>query len=158
MRLIRLSKLLSLIHKEEYFSNPDVWSAGGVVIRNNNNSFEVLICERFSENLVALPKGKPNEGENESETALREVREETGIVVNIIKKIKEIFYSFQASESIINKRVSFFLMEKAGGNILDHDDEFDKVYWERIDSALKKLTFQGEKDVLEEAIKLVKSV
>ena len=77
----------SVIHKEEYFSNPDVWSAGGVVIRNNNNSFEVLICERFSENLVALPKGKPNEGENEFETALREVREETGIVVNIIKKI-----------------------------------------------------------------------
>ena len=39
----------------------------------------------------------------------------------------------------------------------DKKDEFDKVYWERIDSALKKLTFQGEKDVLEEAIKLVKS-
>ena len=48
-------------------------------------------------------------------------------------------------------------MEQTGGNILEHDDEFDKVYWERIDSALKKLTFQGEKDVLEEAIKLVKS-
>jgi len=147
----------SAIQKEEYFSNPDVWSAGGVVIRNMNNGFEVLICERFSENLVALPKGKPNEGEDESETALREVKEETGIAVNIIKKIKEIFYSFQALENIINKKVSFFLMEQTGGNILEHDDEFDKVYWERIDSALKKLTFQGEKDVLEEAIKLVKS-
>ena len=147
----------SAIQKEEYFSSPDVWSAGGVVIRNMNNGFEVLICERFSENLVALPKGKPNEGEDESETALREVKEETGIAVNIIKKIKEIFYSFQALENIINKKVSFFLMEQTGGNILEHDDEFDKVYWERIDSALKKLTFQGEKDVLEEAIKLVKS-
>ena len=48
-------------------------------------------------------------------------------------------------------------MEQQGGNILDHDDEFDKVYWEQIDSALEKLTFQGEKDVLEEAIKLVKN-
>jgi len=65
----------SAIQKEEYFSSPDVWSAGGVVIRNMNNGFEVLICERFSENLVALPKGKPNEGEDESETALREVKE-----------------------------------------------------------------------------------
>jgi len=147
----------SAIQKEEYFSSPDVWSAGGVVIRNMNNGFEVLICERFSENLVALPKGKPNEAEDESETALREVKEETGITVNIIKKIKEIFYSFQALENIINKKVSFFLMEQTGGNILEHDNEFDKVYWERIDSALKKLTFQGEKDVLEEAIKLVKS-
>ena len=146
-----------IINKEEYLNNPDIWSAGGVVIRSNDNIPEVLICERFSENLVALPKGKPNEGESESETALREVMEETGINVSIIKKIKDIFYSFQILESIVNKKVSFFLMEQQGGNILDHDDEFDKVYWEQIDSALEKLTFQGEKDVLEEAIKLVKN-
>ncbi len=147
----------SIINKEEYSNNPDIWSAGGVVIRSNDNIPEVLICERFSENLVALPKGKPNEGESESETALREVMEETGINVSIIKKIKDIFYSFQILENIVNKKVSFFLMEQQGGNILDHDDEFDKVYWEQIDSALEKLTFQGEKDVLEEAIKLVKN-
>jgi bis(5'-nucleosidyl)-tetraphosphatase len=147
----------SLIIEEEYLNSPDIWSAGGVVIRNNNDSLEVLICERFSEKLVALPKGKPNKGENEPETALREVKEETGINVSIIKKIKDIFYSFKELESIITKKVSFFLMAQQGGNILDHDDEFDKVYWEQIDSALEKLTFQGEKDVLEEAIKLVKS-
>lgn len=147
----------SSIDGEEYYSNPDVWSAGGVVMRNNRGNFEVILCERSSEDLVALPKGKPNEGESEPETALREVKEETGITVKIIKKIKEIFYSFRSSESKINKRVSFFLMEHAGGNILEHDDEFDKVYWEQIDSALRKLTFQGEKDVLEEAIKLVKN-
>ena len=147
----------SIIIKEEYSNNPDIWSAGGVVIRSNDNIPEVLICERFSENLVALPKGKPNEGESESETALREVMEETGINVSIIKKIKDIFYSFQILESIVKKKVSFFLMEQQGGNILDHDDEFDKVYWEQIDSALEKLTFLGEKDVLEEAIKLVKN-
>ena len=69
----------SIINKEEYSNNPDIWSAGGVVIRSNDNIPEVLICERFSENLVALPKGKPNEGESESETALSEVMEDTGI-------------------------------------------------------------------------------
>ncbi|MBM01287.1 MAG: hypothetical protein CL762_01000 [Chloroflexi bacterium] len=147
----------SSIDGKEYYSNPDVWSAGGVIIRSNRGIFEVILCERSSEDLVALPKGKPNEGENESETAMREVKEETGITVNIIKKIQEIFYSFRSFENTINKKVSFFLMEHTGGNILEHDDEFDKVYWEQIDSALRKLTFQGEKDVLEEAIKLVKN-
>ena len=39
----------------------------------------------------------------------------------------------------------------------DNDAEFDKVYWEQTGPALKKLTYQGEKDVLEEAIKLAKS-
>ena len=129
---------------------------GGVVIRKSNNQTEVLICERFSENLIALPKGKPNEGEYEAATAIREVREETGINAIIKNKIKDIFYSFKSPNGIINKKVSFFLMEKIDGEISNHDDEFDKVYWEKCDSALKKLSHQGEKDVLEKAIKLAK--
>ncbi len=138
------------------FTKIDVWSAGGVVVRNNNNQTEVLICERFSENLIALPKGKPNEGEYEAATAIREVREETGINAIIKNKIKDIFYSFESPNGIINKKVSFFLMEKIDGEISNHDDEFDKVYWEKWDSALNKLSYQGEKDVLEKAIELAK--
>ena len=138
------------------FTKIDVWSAGGVVVRKNNNQTEVLICERFSENLIALPKGKPNEGEYEAATAIREVREETGINAIIKNKIKDIFYTFESPNGIINKKVSFFLMEKIDGEISNHDDEFDKVYWEKWDSALNKLSYQGEKDVLEKAIELAK--
>ena len=138
------------------FAKIHVWSAGGVVVRKNNNQTEVLICERFSENLIALPKGKPNEGEYEAATAIREVREETGINAIIKNKIKDIFYSFESPNGIINKKVSFFLMEKIDGEISNHDDEFDKVYWEKWDSALNKLSYQGEKDVLEKAIELAK--
>ena len=141
---------------ENHFSKLDLWSAGGVVIRKNDYQTEVLICERSLENLIALPKGKPNEGEDEAETAIREVREETGINSIIKTKIKDIFYSFESSDGIINKKVSFFLMEKKDGEISNHDDEFDKVYWEKWDLALKKLSHQGEKDVLEKAIKLAK--
>ena len=138
------------------FTKIHVWSAGGVVVRKNNNQTEVLICERFSENLIALPKGRPNEGEYEAATAIREVREETGINAIIKNKIKDIFYSFESPNGIINKKVSFFLMEKIDGEISNHDDEFDKVYWEKWDSALNKLSYQGEKDVLEKAIELAK--
>tara|TARA_B100000214_G_scaffold61362_1_gene40100 strand:+ start:273 stop:728 length:456 start_codon:yes stop_codon:yes gene_type:complete len=138
------------------FTKIHVWSAGGVVVRKNNNQTEVLICERFSENLIALPKGKPNEGEYEAATAIREVKEETGINAIIKNKIKDIFYSFESPNGIINKKVSFFLMEKIDGEISNHDDEFDKVYWEKWDSALNKLSYQGEKDVLEKAIELAK--
>lgn len=138
------------------YTNVDIWSAGGVVVRKKNNQTEVLICERFSENLIALPKGKPNEGEYEEATAIREVREETGINAIIKNKIKDIFYTFESPNGIINKKVSFFLMEKIDGEISNHDDEFDKVYWEKWDSALNKLSYQGEKDVLEKAIELAK--
>ena len=140
-----------------FFLNPDIWSAGGVVLRTANKNIEVLICERFSENLVALPKGKPNLGEDEKATALREVMEETGIKVEIKVKIKDIFYSFKNNNKNVNKKVTFYLMEEISGDTSNHDAEFDKVYWEQSGPALKKLTYQGEKDVLEEAIKLAKS-
>ena len=146
---------IPICHEDEPFK-PDLWSSGGVVLRKLDNQTEVLICERSSENLIALPKGKPNEGEVEEEAAIREVKEETGINAIIKTKIKDIFYSFENSDEIINKKVSFFLMEKIDGEISNHDDEFDKVYWEKCDSALKKLSHQGEKDVLEKAIKLAK--
>ncbi len=145
------------IDRDKYFLNPDIWSAGGVVLRNVNNNIEVIICERFSENLIALPKGKPDLGEDEKSTALREVREETGVNVKIKGKIKDIFYSFKNGDNDINKKVVFYLMEQISGDTSKHDTEFDKVYWEQTGSALKKLTYQGEKDVLEEAIKLAKS-
>ena len=77
-----------------------------------------------------MPKGKPNEGEYEANTAIREVREETGINAIIKNKIKDIFYSFKALMQLSIK-VSFFLMEKIDGEISNHDDEFDKVYWEK---------------------------
>ena len=127
------------------YTNVDIWSAGGVVVRKKNNQTEVLICERFSENLIALPKGKPNEGEYEAATAIREVREETGINAIIKNKIKDIFYTFESPNGIINKKVSFFLMEKIDGEISNHDDEFDKVYWEKWDSALNKLSYQEKR-------------
>ena len=148
---------LTNYHLRQYYSNVDICSAGGVVVRMKKNQTEVLICERFSENLIALPKGKPNEGEYEAATAIREVREETGINAIIKNKIKDIFYSFKSPNGIINKKVSFFLMEKIDGEISNHDDEFDKVYWEKWDSALNKLSYQGEKDVLEKAIELAKA-
>ena len=117
----------SYINEVKHNTNTDIWSAGGVVLRNNSNGLEVLVCERYSEGLIALPKGKPNEGESEAQTALREVREETGAIVEIITLVKEIFYSFQSNGKTMNKKVTFYLMKSLGGNIQHHDNEFDKV-------------------------------
>ena len=62
----------------------DCWSAGGVVLRpdpENGGKLSVALCHRRSESLWALPKGTPEEGESVSETAAREVTEETGLQV-----------------------------------------------------------------------------
>ena len=62
----------------------DRWSAGGVVLRTENDGrLSVALCHRRAESLWALPKGTPEQGESVADTALREVTEETGLQVEI---------------------------------------------------------------------------
>lgn len=61
-----------------------VISAGGVVLWPGQHEVEVLMCGRTADGLWALPKGTPEEGETLDETALREVREETGVKPTLV--------------------------------------------------------------------------
>ena len=69
-------------------------SAGGVVYRRTERGVEFLLCGRTSERLWALPKGTPEPGESLEQTALREVREETGLGVEIERELGTIDYTF----------------------------------------------------------------
>ena len=73
-----------------------------------------------------LPKGTPESGELIEETALREVKEETGYAVQVKKYLQEIRYSFQNSKKNITyeKTVHFYLMSVISGDTSLHDSEF----------------------------------
>ena len=76
-----------------------IWSAGGVVYQNKH----VLICYRKTTDLFCLPKGTPEKGESVFETAIREVKEETGIITEIMSKIDSIEQNYHTLMSIIQK-------------------------------------------------------
>ncbi|MBI4220857.1 MAG: NUDIX hydrolase [Chloroflexi bacterium] len=131
-------------------------SSGGVVIRSRAGKTEVVICGRRSHSLWALPKGTPNPGESELETALREVREETGLSVMGAGKIGEIHYSYYRPEdgARVDKTVHFFLMRPIGGDTAAHDPEFDTVEWVEPSEALRRLTYANEARIVEAAVAL----
>ncbi|MFN8630782.1 MAG: NUDIX domain-containing protein [Chloroflexota bacterium] len=98
-----------------------------------------------------LPKGTPNAGETTEETALREVNEETGLTVEIVKPFESINYTFVQGRTRIHKTVHYFLMLPTGGDLARHDHEFDEVRWIGFDDASSLLTFETERALVARA-------
>lgn len=96
----------------------------------------------------SLPKGTPDGDETPQETALREVREETGLTVSILDSVGDIHYRFMRDGRRIDKTVHYFLMEACGGDLADHDQEFEEVRWFDLAEAETMMSFPSERDIL----------
>lgn len=130
----------------------DAVSAGGVVWRRGaSGGLEFVLCGRHAERLWVLPKGTPDPGEPLETTAVREVREETGLEVRPTLPLPTIEYWFVSQGVRYHKRVYHWLMEPVGGDIANHDHEFDEVRWVSPDEARRLLTYENERKVVQAA-------
>lgn len=104
-------------------------SAGGVVYRKVGSELQIqLIQDRYGR--ITLPKGKMEPGETVEQTALREIREETGISGRIIEPLEIIRYQFTHPEAgLIHKEVHYFLVEAIGGTLQPQIEEIRGVEW-----------------------------
>jgi 8-oxo-dGTP pyrophosphatase MutT (NUDIX family) len=130
-------------------------ASGGVIFRRINDEFEVALCLKRREKFWCLPKGLIEKGESAEETALREVKEETGLNGEIIAKIGEVHYSFFRGRKYF-KTVHFYLMKHVGEFPTNHGAEVDEVRWFKVSEALKVLAYAEEKKILKKAEKLLK--
>ena len=127
-------------------------SAGGVVYREEEGRLMIALCGRTRTGTWNLPKGTPEDGETIEETAVREVKEETGLEVEIEEPLGHIEYWFSRDSQRFHKRVHFWLMGERGGSVDRHDPEFDVVEWFSAVHAVRTLTFPTEADVVRRAI------
>ena len=74
----------------------DAIAAGGVVLRDRDGTREVVLTGRYADGTWVFPKGTPDHGEEIEDTALREVEEETGLKVRILRDIGTTDYWFAA--------------------------------------------------------------
>ena len=98
-----------------------------------------------------LPKGLIEPGEAADATAVREVREETGIEADIERDLGEISYFYVWEGVRVRKSVRFFLMRATGGDVSLHDHEMEEVRWFPLDEALSLASFKSERETMERA-------
>ena len=126
-------------------------SCGGVVIfrgkilllyKNYRNKYEGWV----------LPKGTVEKGEEYKETALREVKEESGVNGQIIKYVGKSQYSFNAQNDVVNKDVHWYLMMADSYYSKPQREEYfvDSGYY-KYHEAYHLLKFINEKQILERA-------
>jgi 8-oxo-dGTP pyrophosphatase MutT (NUDIX family) len=149
-------------------------SAGGVVIRWVDEKCQVAVIEPQKETpaansvtsgrkkaqkmLLALPKGLVDPGEKPEQTAIREVKEETGLTARPITKLGDIKYMYVRSwgdKERVFKIVSFYLLRYEVGTIDDIASdmriEVKQAIWIPLEEAPRRLAYQGEKDMARRA-------
>ena len=132
-----------------------VLSAGGVIFDARGR---VFLLRRAGEGTWCFPKGHVEAGETRQAAAAREIKEESGLDVEIGRRIAEIGYTFYSRPDDVNedKRVVYFLAVPIGG-VVKLEDRFDAWRWAWPSSALRTLPYQNDKEVLRAAIKARKS-
>ncbi len=135
-------------------------SAGGVIYREQQG--QIYIALIHVRKRWGLPKGHVEQGERIYETAVREVREETGLLGKIDRKLGAISYTYRAKskdgEAIrISKRVTFFLLRYLEGEVHGDDYEVDEARWFLIDEAPGKLIFATERKMVRKALSILTS-
>ncbi|HEY2208468.1 MAG TPA: NUDIX domain-containing protein [Gaiellaceae bacterium] len=133
------------------------FSAGGVLVRTiRGRPMLAAIRPRGKDRVWALPKGRIDDGESAAETAVREVREETGIEGRLVEKLGDVRYVYRAnweggSGERIFKIVSFFLLRAGRGRIGAIDEamkiEVAEARWLPLEEAPTLLSYGGEREM-----------
>ncbi len=134
------------------------FSAGGVVVRDG----EVIVIvpvrrDASGDRVLALPKGHPDGDETPAQAAAREVREETGVVAEIVHKLGDVDYTYERRGRRVAKTVSFFLFEYRSGEVEDHDHEIEEALWMPLEEAARALSFEGERTMVLRAVSQLRS-
>lgn len=121
-------------------------SCGAVVFREIGGITRYLLVKNKRSAHWGFPKGHVEMGENDFQTASREVLEETGIHINILPDfVMKSQYTIQGK---VEKSVNIFLAGTNDTQTVIQKEELEDYIWLGFDKALNKLRFDNDRNIL----------
>ena len=121
-------------------------SCGCVIIKDK----KVLLVYEKNRNFWGFPKGHMEDGETEIETALREVKEEVGLDVEIYKERRYTLNYIIRDE--IDKTTVLYIAKAKNDEIIMQENEIENIRWCSFEEALNILTFDNWKEMFKKVI------
>ena len=122
-------------------------SCGAVVFRKKGaNPPDVLLIRHRYGGHWSFPKGHVEDGENEVQTALREVKEETGLSIKLSEGFRECVEYYPKPN--VKKLVVYFLGYAEDDHVCKQDEEVSETKWLGLDDALNAVTFRNDKNLI----------
>ncbi|MBQ9848498.1 MAG: NUDIX domain-containing protein [Clostridia bacterium] len=126
-------------------------SCGAVVFTRIKGIVKYVIIQS-KEGFFGFPKGHLEANETETETALREIFEETGLKVDIIAGFKtEDRHTFLKNGETRMKHVVYFLAEYSNQALVAQESELNGIFLMDYETAVESFQFESSKRVLTEA-------
>lgn len=124
-------------------------SCGAIVYRKYHGNTEILLIKHVNSGHWSFPKGHMEENESETETALREIKEETGIDVIIDPTFREtVSYS---PKKDTQKVVVYFVAKARNSDFIAQEEEISEIKWVEIGIAPSILTYENDRCIVNKA-------
>jgi bis(5'-nucleosidyl)-tetraphosphatase len=127
-------------------------SAGAIIFSIDSSTDVSFLLLQHNAGHWDFTKGNIEYGENESQAARREIREETGIeTVHFLEGFRvRIEYYYKREGNLVHKEVVFFLARSDSKRVILSNEHIG-YSWCDFDKSLAKLTYRSARDILEQA-------
>ncbi len=124
-------------------------SCGAIVFYRAPIEVRVLLVKNKNGKYWSFPKGHVELGENERQTAVREIKEETDLDVKIHPGFRET--SDYCPFGKVRKRVVFFLAEALSDDVHIQESEIDYFIWVPFSQAREMCCYENDLRVIDKA-------
>ncbi len=139
-----IERNLSMLHEK---------SCGAIVYRKYHGNTEILLIKHVNSGHWSFPKGHVEGNETETETAKREILEETGIEVNLDPTFREIVSYSPRKDT--QKIVVYFIAKAKNTDFVPQEEEIAEIKWVEIGRAGQVLAYENDRSIVNKAKKFI---